>query len=66
MMERKKLLEDLLGAKNICCTPEILAQYAGDKSFVKKNYPNFVVKINGAEELGNLIRWANNTITPLI
>jgi FAD/FMN-containing dehydrogenase len=66
MTEQKKLLEDLLGTKNVCCTLETLVQYAGDKSFAKKIYPNFVVKINGAEELGNLIRWANNTMTPLV
>lgn len=59
-------LKDLLGAENVITAPEVLAQYASDKSFSHPIAPVCVVKVKSAGEVESVIKWANETKTPLV
>lgn len=59
-------LSKIIGKDNILETPDILEQYAGDLSFVPPVRPRCVVKPGAAGEVQALIKWANDTNTPLV
>ena len=59
-------LTELLGAKNVSADPIVLARYASDKSFTQSIAPSVVVNVQNAEQVEALVKWANETKTPLV
>ncbi len=62
----KSALIDIVGAGNVCTDADTLALYAGDKSFAKPITPYCVVRVQNAEQVERIVKWANETKTPLI
>jgi len=65
MAEKKELIK-IVGAKNVIDDPESLAAYSCDNSFVHSVRPKYVVKPKNADEVQALVKWANETLTPLV
>lgn len=66
MAEKKDELIKLLGAENVVDDPEVLNGFAGDQSFAAPNKPLMVVKPGNADDVQAVVRWANQTRTPLV
>jgi hypothetical protein len=62
----EKGLEKIVGNKSIRDSEKVLEEYSRDMSFVSKVRPRCVVKPKNAEEVQALIKWANETLTPLV
>lgn len=62
----KSKLVELFGAQNVSAEPEVLAQYASDKSFTQALSPDYVVKAQNADQVEALVKWANEAKVPLI
>ena len=66
MEEIKAKLTAIFGAANVSDDPQVLAEYAGDKSFAKTIAPDFVVKAETAEQVEALVKLANEAKLPLV
>lgn len=66
MESMKQNLVDIVGAANVIDSPEVLASYSKDESFATPMKPWFVVKVENAEQVQKLVRWANETKTTLV
>ncbi|HHU05774.1 MAG TPA: FAD-binding oxidoreductase [Clostridiales bacterium] len=66
MESMKQNLVDIVGAANVIDNPEVLASYAKDESFATPMKPWFVVKVENAEQVQNLVNWARKSQTPLV
>ncbi len=66
MPSQKEALAEIVGAPNVYDTPDILGEYGEDESFVKPLQPAFVVKVKEVLEARRIVKWANQTKTPLI
>jgi len=62
----KQNLVDIVGAANVIDNPEVLASYSKDESFATPMKPWFVVKVQNAEQVEKLVKWARKTKTPLV
>jgi FAD/FMN-containing dehydrogenase len=62
----KKDLEEIVGSENVCDDPQTLKAYAHDQSFVPQRMPEYIVKPNNGTEIQALVKWANETLTPLV
>jgi len=65
-MAEKEDLVKIVGHERVFDTPEILDEYSRDESFAHPIKPRCVVKPENMEEIQGIIKWANNTLTPLI
>jgi len=65
-MQNKKQLEKIVGKQNISDAKETLAKYARDHSLVPPAMPDLVVQPKNAEEVGAVVKWANEHDIPLI
>src|SRR5450830_205570 len=65
LIMKEKLIQ-LVGKENVADDAETLASFAGDKSFSKSIEPRFVVKVKNAAQVQKLVKWANETKTPLV
>jgi hypothetical protein len=61
-----KELRDIVGAKNVLDDQETLALYSTDRSFSPPKKPCAVAKPKNADELQELVAFANKTLTPLV
>jgi FAD/FMN-containing dehydrogenase len=59
-------LTKIVGSKNVLDSTESLEEYSKDLSFVPRVRPRCVVKPKNADEVQRLVKWANNTLTPLV
>lgn len=59
-------LEEIVGKENVLDSPEILDSYTGDMSFVPRVRPRCVVRPGNAQEVQQIVKWANETGTPLV
>lgn len=59
-------LTKIVGSKNVFSNAEVLEDYAKDLSFVTHIRPRCVVKPQNAEEVQEIVKWANKTITSLV
>ena len=66
MAVEKKQLEDIFGKERVHDDQKILEQYAQDQSFAPKRMPDFVVFPETVEEVQQLDKLANETLTPVI
>jgi len=65
-MFKKEDLIEIVGASNISDTPEDLDKYSRDESFVHPIKPRCVAKPGNGDEVQKLVKWANETLTPLV
>lgn len=66
MKDKKTILEKIVGKSNFSDDQSVLDQYSADRSFSKPLSPRFVVKPENAVQVQELIKWANETKTPLV
>ncbi|MGD0229588.1 MAG: FAD-binding oxidoreductase [Syntrophorhabdales bacterium] len=65
-MHNKDKLEKIVGKKNVSDAKEALARYSRDNSLVPPAMPDLVVRPKTAEEVGNVVKWANENDVPLV
>jgi FAD/FMN-containing dehydrogenase len=66
MGDPKAELTALVGKKNVLDDPNTLADYAKDRSFTQEMAPLCLARVDNAEQVQNIVRWANETKTPLV
>lgn len=65
MIAESKLVE-IIGSSNIDCEQATLQAYSRDLSFVDEIKPECVVKPRNASDIKEIVRLANETLTPLV
>ena len=65
-MNDRKTLEDIVGKEHVFDSKEILTEFSKDESFVNPVMPRYVVKVHSTSNVQALVKWANETGTPLI
>ncbi len=65
-MSENKALAGIVGAENLLEHKDILKEHSGDLSFAPRVRPRSVVRAGNAEEVQAIVRWANETRTPLV
>jgi len=65
-VDKKNKLIEIVGAENVLDDPKVLATWSQDESFVASRKPWFVVRPQTVDEIQALVRWANETRTPLV
>jgi len=63
---KKEILAEMLGKENVSDDTTLLESFAGDMSFAQPIKPQLVVRPQNVEKVQELVRWANNTLTPLV
>jgi FAD/FMN-containing dehydrogenase len=63
---KKKQLIDIVGASFVVDDPGVLEAYSRDESFATPRKPWFVVRPKSVQEVQALVKWANDTATPLV
>jgi FAD/FMN-containing dehydrogenase len=63
---KKEQLMSVVRREDVLDDPEVLAAYASDESFASSNKPAFVVRPESMDEVQRVVRWANETLTPLV
>ena len=66
MAEKKDELIKIVGAENVIDDPITLDGYSRDHSFTAPRKPLMVVKPANADEVQGIVKWANQTRTPLV
>src|SRR5512136_594085 len=66
MIDKKGDLAKIVGGQNVLNDPETLEAYSKDESFARPRRPLFVVKPQNVDEVQRIVRWANQTGTPLV
>jgi len=61
-----KGLSEIVGNNNILDSEKILQEYSRDQSFAPKIRPRSIVKLQSRNQVADLIKWANETATPLV
>ena len=56
-------LTKIVGSNNVFSNAEVLEDYAKDSSFVTHIRPRCIVKPQNAEEVQEIVKWANKTLT---
>jgi FAD/FMN-containing dehydrogenase len=64
--EKKKTLIGIVGKENVLEYQKSLEAYAKDQSFVLPMEPWFVVRPKNMEEVQAIVKWANESTTPLV
>ena len=66
MVAKEKGLAKIFGSKNVLDSAKVLEEYSKDMSFVHPIRPRCVVKPKDTDEVQRLVKWANETLTPLV
>ena len=66
MDQKRRELAAIVGEEDFSEAPEILEQYATDRSCAARIAPRCVVRPGSAAEVQELVRWANRAAAPLI
>ena len=66
MAEKKDQLIKIVGAGNVIDDPVTLKDYSKDHSFTSPVKPLIVVKPKNADEVHDIVQWANQSKTPLV
>ena len=66
MTEKYETLARIVGKENFSDDQETLGEYSQEHSFVKKLQPWFVVKPMNSDIVQEIVKWANQTGTPLV
>ena len=62
----EKELAKIVGSSNVLSRTRVLEEYSKDLSFVPRVEPRCVVKPGNVEEVQKVVKWANETLTPLV
>ncbi|OGP54632.1 MAG: hypothetical protein A2Y65_03535 [Deltaproteobacteria bacterium RBG_13_52_11] len=62
----KEKLVELVGAKNFSDSPQVLGEYAQDFSLSPPGMPNYVVKPKDAQEVHEVVQFANENKIPVV
>lgn len=65
-MTRKAELAKIVSSGNVIDDPDTLATYSCAQSFVRPVRPGYVVRPRNTDEVQALVKWANETLTPLV
>jgi FAD/FMN-containing dehydrogenase len=65
-MDKKEELIKIVGSKCVLSDPKSLEEYSKDESFIHPVMPKYVVKPQKTDELQLIVKWANDTLTPLV
>jgi hypothetical protein len=65
-MLHKDALEKIVGIDNVQDDEETIEEYSSDLSFIPRIRAACVVKPGSADEVQQIVKWANDTSTPLI
>jgi FAD/FMN-containing dehydrogenase len=66
MTEKKDELIKIVGGENVVNDPITLDVYSKDHSFIPPMKPLMVVKPKNADEVQGIVKWANQSRTPLV
>jgi FAD/FMN-containing dehydrogenase len=66
MGNKKNELTKIVGAKNVLDNPKTLETYSRDQSFAPKIEPSVLVKPESADQVQEIVNWANQTRIPLV
>lgn len=66
MGEKKDELVNIVGSKNVIDSRQTLEAYSKDQSFVPPMKPRLVVRPKNADEVQEIVKWANQKSTPLV
>lgn len=66
MAEKKDELTKIVGAENVIDDLITLDVYSKDHSFIPPRKPLLVIKPKNADEVQGIVKWANQTRTPLV
>ncbi len=62
----RKRLSEILGKENVSEDQKTLESFAGDRSFAQPIKPVMVAKVMNVGQVEALVKWANETKTPLV
>jgi FAD/FMN-containing dehydrogenase len=65
-MSIKEKLSEIVGSGNFSDDPKILTKYAADFSLTPAGAPSYVVKPKDAQEIGKIIKLANESAMPVV
>lgn len=65
-MNKKTELIGIVGKGNVFDDAETLDEYSRDYSFAPPSKPRFVVRPKNGDEVQGIVKWANETSTPLV
>lgn len=65
-MEAYQNLKEIVGKENISVDPAILWGYSKDSSILEPKLPDMVIRPNSAQEISNILKYANNEKIPVI
>jgi len=65
-MVGREALVKIIGSENVADGSEALEVYTNDLSFVQRIRPGSVVKADSAGAVEAIVKWANETRTPLV
>jgi FAD/FMN-containing dehydrogenase len=63
---QKESLAKIVGSSNVIDDSAILDSYSKDSSYCRPIKPRLVVKVKNVEEVQKIVRWANESKTPLV
>jgi hypothetical protein len=62
----KDELIKIVGSEGILDDTRSLEEYSSDESFIEPNIPSYIVKPKSADEIQQLVKWANQAHVPLV
>jgi FAD/FMN-containing dehydrogenase len=65
-MRAQEELVQILGSQNVADRSKVSEDYSNDLSFVQRIRPGAAVKASSAEAVKAIVKWANETRTPLV
>ena len=65
-MDKKEELAKIVGNERVTVNTSSLEEYSRDESFIQPIRPVCIVKPENANELRLIVKWANETLTPLV
>jgi hypothetical protein len=63
---KKDALTKIAGDGNVITDPKTLDEYSQDNSFVNRLIPDYLVRPRNAGDISQLVKFANETLTPLV
>jgi len=63
---KKDGLSEIVGSENVIDDPKTLEMYSSDMSFTPPMRPEYVVRPKNSNEVQAILKWANQTATPLV
>ena len=66
MDNKKQQLASIVGEEGVSGEPQVMEQYARDDSVAARIAPRYMIRPKNAAQVRQLVRWANQTATPLI